>query len=401
MFSTMVQERVASGHCTLRGLIALCSALLLGLPGCDSGNGDSASAAPTPSVSGVQVSDLGTLPASQDILGRGFAYSAEFQGHSVWIYGDTFLKSPDASGRTLISNSMSYTADSNAADGITGFQDHLDTIGSPTMLIPETPDEQKFNSDHYGSNCKVSPCGARWALWPGAMVDDPGDGRALLFYSVISVAADGSFQSIGSAVATWSGLSAVPQRPVLDQVVVPGHPDIMFDQGEPTFGSAALMKDGLLYVYGCALATDGFDKGCRLAKVDPATVQDRSTWTFFAGGTSWSTSVGDAVPVFDGNDILSVGWDDYLDAYVAIYSAPFSDDGVMLRTAPSPEGPWSGEMHAFTSIAPIDGTTFDAQAHAEFASDGGRIVYVTYSRQTSTAGAGEMRLIALTLTRAP
>lgn len=401
----MFQSKILEFMGVRRGLlgpIALYAALFVGLAGCNSGDGSTSSDEPLPAVSGVQVKDAGTLPTNPDILGRGFAYSTEFQGRSVWVYGDTFLKTPDASGRTLISNSMSYTSDSDASDGIGGFQDYLDTSGAPAMLIPETPDEQQFNSDHLGDNCKTAPCGDRWALWPGAVVADPADGRALLFYLVVSDTAEGDFQSIGSSVATWSGLSAIPQRPNVAPVVVPGHPDIMFDGSEPAFGSAALMKDGLLYVYGCAIATDGLDKGCRLARVDPATVQDRSTWTFFGGGSSWSTSVSDAVPVFDGNDILSVSWNDYLGAYLAIYSAPFSGNDVVLRTAPSPEGPWSGEMHVFSAEGSVDGgTSFDAQAHAEYASDGGRIVYVTYSRQTSTAGAGEVRLLALNLSRAP
>lgn len=402
MFSPIVPETGGVSRGRLRGAITLCSTLLLALTGCNSGDGSTSSDEPPPSVSSVQVTDLGTLPTNPDILGRGFAYSAEFQGYSVWIYADTSLKSPNADGRTLISNSMSYTADRDASDGISGFQDHLDTSGAPAMLIPETADEQKFNSDHYGNNCNVAPCGARWAIWPGAVVDDQANGRALLFYSVVSIQPDGSFQGIGSSVATWSGISAVPQRPAVSPVMVPGHPDLMFGQDEPTFGSAALMRDGLLYIFACGEDTDGLDKGCRLARVDPATVQDRSTWSFFAGGDSWSTNVSDAVPVFDGNDILSVSWDDYLDAYVAIYSAPFSDNDIVLRTAPSPEGPWSGDMRVLSAKPSADGnTSFDAQAHAEYAADGGRIIYVTYSRQTSTAGAGEVRLLALTLTKSP
>jgi hypothetical protein len=65
----------------------------------------------------------------------------------------------------------------------------------------------------------------------------------------------------------------------------------------------------------------GLDKGCRLGKVKPVTVQDRSTWTFYAGGSSWSSSVNSAVPVFDGLDILSVSWNSYLQRFVAVYTA--------------------------------------------------------------------------------
>jgi hypothetical protein len=71
-------------------------------------------------------------------------------------------------------------------------------------------------------------------------------------------------------------------------------------------------------------------------------------------GGRWSSSVDDAVPVFDGLDILSVSWNTYLQRYVAVYSALFSDD-VMIRTSPNPEGPWSDGIVAFTAKQPTDG----------------------------------------------
>jgi hypothetical protein len=46
---------------------------------------------PPPELSVVKVSDLGPIPTNRDILGRDGGYSALFQGHSVWLYGDTLL----------------------------------------------------------------------------------------------------------------------------------------------------------------------------------------------------------------------------------------------------------------------------------------------------------------------
>jgi hypothetical protein len=40
------------------------------------------------------------------------------------------------------------------------------------------------------------------------------------------------------------------------------HPDCLFDQNEPSFGSATLICGGMLYVYGCGIPTSGTDKGC-------------------------------------------------------------------------------------------------------------------------------------------
>jgi hypothetical protein len=169
----------------------------------------------------------------------------------------------------------------------------------------------------------------------------------------------------------------------------------MFAQNEPTFGSATVIKDGVLYVYGCGNSLDGLDKGCRLGKVIPATVQDRSTWSFYARGDQWSSSVADAQPVFNGLDILSVSWNNYLQRYIAVYSSLFSQN-VVVRTASTPEGPWSDEIVAFTAVAPASGNTYDAQAHSEYDANGGQTIYVTYSRDHGDL-TSEVRLVRLDL----
>jgi hypothetical protein len=133
----------------------------------------------------LKVTDLGTLPTNPDILGRDGGYSAVFQGDSTWLYGDTFLAKPNAEDFTLISDSWSDTTDLNARDGITGFQERLDSTGAPTMILPETSAEQTFNAAHNSNNCQEQPCGARWALWPASILVDPTSGHALIFYMLV------------------------------------------------------------------------------------------------------------------------------------------------------------------------------------------------------------------------
>ena len=374
-------------------LVTVCVAF--GVSGCAQSNGGPSGSGTSAQLKIVSATDLGTVPTNPAISGRDGGYSAAFQGVSVWAYSDTFLTKPDASGRTLLSNTWSYTNSLDALQGITGFQERLDTVGSPTMLIQETPDELSFNLAHYGDNCQVRPCGQRWAIWPAAIVTDPASTHALVFYSVQSVDPNGNFHGVGSSVALWEDFNQLPQRPTFNPPFVTEHSDLMFNQNEPNFGSAGFTSNGVLYVYGCGLDTDGLDKGCRLAKVDPATVQDRATWMFYAGSGRWSASVKDAVPVFNGLDILSVSWNSYLQQYVAVYSALFSQN-VMMRTSPNPDGPWSDEIKAFTAMAPVQGNVVDAHAHSEYDSNGGQTIYVTYSRATG-AFSSEVRLVAVQL----
>jgi len=122
-------------------------------------------------------------------------------------------------------------------------------------------------------------------------------------------------------------------------------------------------------------------------------------WTFYAGNGNWSANIHDAVSVFQGGSgISSVFWNNYLQQYVVVYSQTFSQN-VMIRTAPNPEGPWSGERVAFVAMQPASGNVYDAHAHSEYDVNGGQIIFVSYSRGLPAAFSSEVRLVALTLQR--
>lgn len=366
--------------------------LALGLCGCSSNAG------PPPDLMVVKARDLGTIPTNPDILGRDGAYSAVFHGYSVWLYGDTFLANPNAEGFGLISDSWSFTTDLNAQDGITGFRERLDSVGAPTMILVETPEEQAFNAAHNGNPCAEQPCGARWALWPSSIVTDTSRNQALVFYMVVySMPGNLNFQSMGNSVALWQDFQHLPQRPTFNPPIVAQHPDLIFNQNEPNFGTAAFISGSTLYVYGCGTPSNGTDKGCRLGRVDPGNVQDRNAWTFYAGNGNWSSQLGNAISVFNGSSIVSVSWNDFLQQYIAVYSPPFSQN-VMMRTAPNPEGPWSSEVVAFVAMQPVQGNAYDAHAHSEYDLSGGETIFVTYSRSTGTFSS-EVRLVLVELQR--
>ena len=251
--------------------------LILGLSGCSLYS--SPSSGPPPSVSVAQATDLGPIPANPDILGRDGGYSALFEGYSVWLYGDTFIAKANAEDQTLLSDSWSFTTDVNAQAGITGFHERLDSVGAPTMILPLTSAEEAFNQAHNVNNCQAQPCGARWALWPSSIVVNSANNSALIFYMVVSAQPGNfNFQGIGNSVATWQNLQQQPQRPTLNPPIVANHPDLIFAQNEPGFGSASFISDGTLYAYGC-----DYNSGCQLGKVAPSSAQNRSAWSFYAG----------------------------------------------------------------------------------------------------------------------
>jgi len=368
--------------------LAVCGLLaVLTMTGCGSSG-------PPASLTVAQATDLGTIGNNPKILGRDGGYSGVFAGNSVWVYGDTFLANPNAAGDSLISDSWASTTDLNAAAGITGFQEREDAAGAPAMLLSYTAAEQAFNAAHQGNPCQQQPCGARWALWPGPVVADTARNRALVFYQlVMAQPGNFNFKAAGYSVAIWQNFADQPQRPTINPTA--DHPDLLLGQNEPNFGVAAFADGDTLYAYAC----NGSDPGvpCVLGRVPLENVLNRSAWTFYAGSGNWSSNVSNAVTVLNAAPIMNVSWNDYLQRYVAVYNAPFSQH-VMMRTSPKPEGPWSQEVTAFDALAPVNGgnAVHDAQAHPEYNGNGGQVMYVTYSHSTG-AFTSELRLVSVQL----
>lgn len=341
-----------------------------------------------------KVADLGIIKTAPAIWGRDGGFSALFQNRSIWIFGDTIVSQKDHSAPTLLSNSCSWTIDRDAGDGITGFEFYQDPRGIPLELFPFTPEEHAFNRDHQAENCPIEPCGARWALWPGAIISDSADNRLLLFFKKVLVKPGVlNFQTAGHGMAVWRRLDEAPERIRYDQDEK--WPRLMFGENEPAFGSAAIVVHSMVYVFGCSL--DGDSKPCRLARVPLANVTDRDAWEFYSASQKWQKEIDGTKVVLDGNDMMSISYNSYLKRYLTVYSQPMSTS-VMLRTAKYLEGPWSKPLKAFDAKAPANaiGWIYDALEHPEYAQDNGRMIYITYSRQTGPL-TFEMRLVAVTL----
>jgi len=330
----------------------------------------------------VAVDDLGVIPNPPGTQGRDGGYSVLFEGRDVWAFGDTILSATGRGEPEMISNSWSWTTDLDASDGITGFHERRDVDGRPLKLLPFTAEEAEYNAAHEGQNCATPPCGTRFAIWPGAMVDDPARDRALVFYvKIFSSPGMLDFRVDGHSLAVWPGFETRPVRPI----VAPGteDPTLLFERGEPSFGSAALITGDTLHAYGCDLK--GLRKPCRLGRVPLRHALERKAWLFFSDGGKWVADTTQALPVFDGNTIMSVSWARFANSYVAVYSRPM-DAQVVLRTSPRLEGPWSEELPLFEAKRPAvePAWVYDALAHPEYAQNDDRVQYVTYSRAIAT-----------------
>lgn len=126
----------------------------------------------------------------------------------------------------------------------------------------------------------------------------------------------------------------------------------LFSAPQPRFGRGAVTANGYTYVYATDINTDESDQmpGVRVARV-PSGSEDRAdayeVFTGSSGGVSrWSHQLKEGVRVLPqvpneevASDELSVAWNEYLQAYVAVYGRTYGT--LVLETAPAPEGPWT------------------------------------------------------------
>ncbi len=367
---------------------------LVALAGCDAADpdgpradGSSAAATapegratvPVPSV--LSATDLGVVAQLPIIRGRDGGISALVGGRSVWTFGDTPLNGPNVDGRNWVDNSLSWTSDLDASDGISFEGNYLDAVGAPAEIIPFLPWEQRYNDRHAGNPCEEEPCGAAIAFWPGDLIPDPARNRVLMFYYELwrrpGVA---GWRTIGSGIAVWDeGMSpGSVRRPVQN----PGSrtPTLLWERDELAYTNAALVVDETLYAYGCKQVW--IEHRCRVARVPLADVLDKSAWRYYTG-SDWSADPADAARIFDGGSAgTSVFYVPHYGGYMAIYNPAF-DNTVRYRTSRTPWGPWS-EPQALFTMRPGQGTfgNYSAHAHPEFAEADGQVQYVTYAHQT-------------------
>ncbi len=340
----------------------------------------------------IQVRELGPLTFAPAIRGRDGGYSALMGDAVVFTFGDTALETPAADGERWRSSTWCYTLGSDASDGLSGLSDALDELGAPLEFLPFTAEEAAFNRQH--NRPELGEQRRRIALWPGPVVVDPRTGEALVFYGKLLCGSGAwDFTLIGHSLARWPARGASPERPEL----APGtaEPTLLFGKEDVLLGQGAFVDDGWIYAYG--VRTQQLSWPCLLARARFDSALTREGWQYFAGSKGWVSEASSASEIMQAAPQLSVHYNPYLACYVAFYGLPL-ENGLALRTAPRPEGPWSAPRRFHEGIAPVgpDQWNYCGLAHAALQREGGRVELMTYYRTTGFLQ-GEIRLLELRL----
>ena len=328
------------------------------------------SAAPSPAMT-----DLGALSKPGVVTARDGGAAALIGGQMLWTFGDSLMTVTGADGFTYRSSTAAW-----GAPGARALSEALDATGAPFQLLPYSADEATYNH----ANGPME----RYALWPGSVTSAPDGGGAWIFYQRLMVHPGAlNYEALDVGLARLAPGSTVAAR----------DPSPLFAAPTPAFalGGVVNADDGFLYLYGCDSVSGQLDSVCRVGRADAGDAADATAWHAW-DGTAWTADLTRAAVVLHGPPgDLSVSFNQYLGAFIAVYSGIFSDD-VWLRSAPRPEGPWSEPRKLFTALAPSAGNDYAAKEHPELAQDGGRTLIVSYARPTGTFDE-EVRLSSVTL----
>jgi hypothetical protein len=327
----------------------------------------------------VSVTDRGDVGQNPVINGRDGIMSGEFHGTSIWTFGDTAMSVPGHDGDNWANDTLSWTNDLDASDGLTLNHDLTDATGAPTEYLPLTKAERRYDDAHDPDHCTAQPCGAEFALWSGPVIPDEERNRVLLEYVEIHrIIGQSSWTTVGGGIAVWT-----PGGKVVRPIESPDSktPTLMWGPRDVEFNSGWTRVGDALYLYGCWA---GFlVQHCQVARVQMADVLDKTKWEYYTGGGAWSTDAAGAVTVFDGGAAgNTVVYSSTLGVYLAMYSAVFSDK-VMYRASYTPWGPWSNEALLFTARPGWNGQwSYAGEGHDEYSQGGGTVQYVTYAHPT-------------------
>ena len=277
-------------------------------------------------------------------------------GRTLWLYCDTWVgtveKGKHARGSRLVNNSICIHR--TGSGGLPPEYDRLDfSWGNPgedghprAWIEPDLAGTAKAQPG------EKSPKTWYWLL-DGCMITPPGGGKKLLIFLMhMGRKKEGgegvfNFRMVGGALAIVSN----PLEPVskwkVSQVLNPhsrrsGSNDISWATALYHAGEDGPGEPGTLYIYGIR-DVKGLNKHVVLARAPAAKTNDFSTWRFFSGD-GWSTKSSDAVRITDQavnehtvENLVYKG----KRRLVLVESQPVFGKHVLVRTAASPEGPWS------------------------------------------------------------
>lgn len=309
----------------------------------------------------------GPQQESAGIAGKDGSHSVAVDGVVFWNFGDTKLERGG-----LIPNSLSWSADTNAADCITlvpkGAQGRAASLlpGADTELTvwPLGMEATSQDTVHF---FYASIVGDGLDRWEAA-------GVGLASFDTETLIARRAF---GGALPWPAGLPQ-PKRTVVDGdyvYILLGESEDEGWQSRVLLGRVPISQVEELAAYEYWQPAEGLRRG---AWVSGLWNDNTGTWgiDFEQIGSLWLQP--------GGENGIEVAYNEYLDRWIAIYATGFMTS-ISLRSSPALTGAWDGpettliDCPAFHASAPEEFLCYSGAQQEVYERDGGRTIYASYS----------------------
>jgi hypothetical protein len=263
----------------------------------------------------------------------------------LWGFGDTLFSPPSVSGKSGWSNTAGLAELSNPLS----VNEPLDANGAPYQFIPFSSADQAYNDlKNSGSD--------RYAYWVQGFVARPEQNDALVYFLRLKVG-DGflNYDLLNTGVAVV-GANSTTATVVQES---------LFERPGPIYDGGVFDHNGYVYMYDCNFTTTE----CSITRSTISGALNRSNYRFW-DGSEWDSDINNRVSNMPGQD---AGWSEALGKYV-MFSNQFLTGKIFMRTAESPQGPWSDEQLIYTASAYV----YAVEYHPELSKNNGKTLLLTY-----------------------
>ena len=335
--------------------------------------------------------DLGVLFTNNDydVVGMDGGYSIPLKNKTLWFFGDTLtgertkeeslwypggqkIGPGNMAGtgkiRKMLTNSALLVPGDKALACLSNYGFVTDDNNNLRQLIPYLPDEDK---DEFRI----------WCLH-GIELEK----GIYLYYQKVQMLEEEdilpvNFRIVGSGLAFSENLNKDFKRLTFNDQT------LFWKESQPQFATSVLnniTKDGYIYCYGVLQNKQGIQQ-CYIARVKSDNIDQKDNYEYLVKqNNTWDTKIENAIVIFEGMpNELSVSFNKYLDAYLAVHSLDLTGK-IVARTAPNPWGQWSDytEIHQVKAERKIElpypVLIYAGKEHPELAEKDGQILHITY-----------------------
>ncbi|KAK9450081.1 uncharacterized protein V1518DRAFT_412940 [Limtongia smithiae] len=277
---------------------------------------------------------------------RDIGCSGLFNGIPIFLFGDTFTFNNNGQ---MINLKTSTAARGDPQNPTRSTYWETDREGKPAQFVPFTGGEWEFNKAKQGGGKE------RYYVWTFSKIAEVSPGKGWMFFPKGRTQSQNMGDNLHFGVQLASVETGPNGLPVVKRIM--GDP--LWPTGEVSWGSFdTIVVNDWVYLYG---GKDGHTYICRFPRnADP---REKGKYQFWVKPGKWSSQPGDYAQMFWKLQSGTVFWSEFYNCFILVGCTGWADNRIIMRSAPRPEGPWTGDSVLHQLEKPKSGFNYCMNAH--------------------------------------